>query len=354
MRSHVLMPWGALTVFVAVLTSPSLLGQTRAVGPTAAKNAPNASAWRPPRTPDDQPDLQGVWINNSATPLERPPELAGKPFLTDGEIAELRQREDRLFKDQDADFAGGDNFFLALLANPDHYKNPNATGGFDPTVERVLERRTSLIIDPPDGNIPWTPEGQQRQAAAVAFAQHPGAAGPEDLTNAMRCLTMGAPRLGGNYAVGQFGYYQILQTAGYVLLNLEWIHEVRIIPLDGRPHLPETLRQWDGDSRGHWEGNTLVVDTTNFSPKSFFQGSSDRLHLVERFTRVAPDRINYQITVDDPTTWTKPWTAEIHLEHSDDQIYEVACHEGNLPVVGDILAGARAQDKVPAEASPTR
>ena len=354
MRGHMRRRWGALTVLV-VLSSPAALlkGQTRS-GSDPAKPAPKAGAWRAPRTPDGQPDLQGVWINNSATPLERPPQLADKPFLTDDELAELQRRADRLFKQQDADAAGGDAFYLALLANPDSYKNPNATGGFDQTGGRVLERRTSLIVDPSDGRVPWTPDGQRRQAAALALAQHPGAAGPEDLTNAMQCLTFGVPRLAGNYATSQFGYYQIVQTAGYVVLSQEWIHEARIIPLDGRPHLPETLREWNGDSRGHFEGDTLVVDTTNFSQKSFFLGSSDRLHLVERFTRASPDRIDYKITVEDPTTWARPWSAEVHLEHTDDQMYEVACHEGNLAVVNGILGGARAQEAAAANVTPTR
>jgi hypothetical protein len=154
---------------------------------------------------------------------------------------------------------------------------------------------------------------------------------------------MGAPRLGGNYAVGQFGYYQILQTAGYVLLNLEWIHEVRIIPLDGRPHLPETLRQWDGDSRGHWEGNTLVVETTNFTDRTSFRGSSEHMHLIERFTRTGIDTMLYEFTVDDPETFTKPWTARIPMTMSKGPLFEYACHEGNYGLAGS-LAGARAQE----------
>jgi len=168
----------------------------------------------------------------------------------------------------------------------------------------------------------------------------PAPDGPEDLTNLMRCITYGTPRLGGAYTAGAFSYSQILQTPGYVILHMEFAHEARIIPLDGRPHLPENIRQWSGDSRGRWEGETLVVETTNFSPKSFFLGSRDRLYLVERFTRVAPDTIKYEITVSDATVWTRPWTAEILLAQKSDRLYEVACHEGNFAIVTDILSGA--------------
>jgi hypothetical protein len=337
-----LRPWVSLTVLVVALFGSHPLAQTRAPASPIPKRPTATKTWSPPRTPDGQPDLQGIWLNNSATPLERPPQLAGKPLLTDAEVAELQQRADRLFRNQDADAAGGDNFFLALLANPDHYTNPNATGG--QAVDRPLEHRTSLITDPMDGKIPWTPEGQQRQAAAIALTAHPTAADPEDLTNGIRCLTFGTPRIAGNYAVGNFGYVQIVQTSGYVVLSYEWTHEVRIIPLDRRPHLPETIREWRGDARGHWEADTLVVETGNFSSKSFFQGSSDRLHLVERFTRVAPDRLDYQVTFDDPTTWTRSWTALVHLAHRDENLYEVACHEGNLLVVKGVLDGARAKE----------
>src|SRR5439155_26917229 len=163
---------------------------------------------------------------------------------------------------------------------------------------------------------------QQRQAAAESRQRLP--AGPEDLSNALRCITFGVPRLGGNFGAGPYSYYQILQSPSYVVLIMEIIHEARIIPLDGRPHLSQSIRQWSGDSRGRWEGKTLVVDTTNFSTKSDFMGSSDHLHLVERFTRVAPDRVDYQIEVDDPTMWTKPWTAVIQLKQSDARLYEYA------------------------------
>jgi hypothetical protein len=305
-----------------------------AVAASAAKN------WTAPSTPDGQPDLQGVWLSNSATPLERPKALEGKPFLTDAEVAELKRRAARLFKEGDSDFASGDNAFLAAYANVEQYKNPNiSAGGASEMVDREFDNRTSLIVDPPDGKIPaLTPAGQRRVAAAEEAAKRP-ATRPEDLTNFIRCITFGVPRVGGNFGAGPYSYYQIFQTSGYVVLFTEMIHEARIIPLDGRPHLPQNIRQWSGDSRGRWEGKTLVVDTTNFSPKSYFMGSAENLHLVERFTRVAADTLNYTVTLDDPTTWTKPWTAVIRLKATQQNIYEFACHEGNYVSMVSMLSG---------------
>jgi hypothetical protein len=337
---------GAMATVTAVvwLAPVPVWGQTSASGAKAAQTTATKT-WTPPRTAGGQPDLQGVWLNNGATPLERPKALEGKQFLTDDEVTELKRRADRLFTGGISDIAGGDNPFLAALANPEIYKNPNgATGTSDEMIERVFDNRTSLISDPPDGKIPpLTPEAQQRQAAADLATRR--AAGPEDLSNVLRCITYGVPRLGGNFGAGIFGYYQIQQTPRHVVLITESIHEARIIPLDGRAHLPSGIRQWNGDPRGRWEGNTLVVETTNFSPRSYFMGSAENLRLVERFTRVAPDTIHYEIVLDDPTTWTKPWTAAIHLRQSRDEIYEFACHEGNYDVMRGVLAGARAEDR---------
>jgi len=334
-----------LAIVVVWLAPVFLFGQSRAAG---AKVKPDATKpWTAPHTPDGQPDLQGIWLNNDATPLERPKALEGKPFLTDEEVAELKKRAVRIFgSDANSDAAGGDNFFLALLANPDVYKNPNATGGFQGM--RAIDNRTSLIVDPPDGRIPpVTPEGRRRRLAADASAflaarAHPPA-GPEELSSFIRCITYGEPRLGGNAANNT--YYQIVQAPGYVVLVSELIHDARIIPLDGRPHLPQSIRHWHGDSRGRWEGSTLVVDTTNYSPKSNLLGSAENLHVVERFTRVAADRINYAITLTDPTTWERPWTAVVHLKRSNAIIYEYACPEGNEHVMTDILSGARAAER---------
>ena len=351
MSDRFLASLGALAIGVAVvlLAQVSVAGQANAAGEKAKKTAATKK-WTPPLTPDGQPDLQGVWLSNSATPLERPKALEGRQFLTDAEVTELKKRADRLFKSGNSDYAAGDNVFLAALANLEQYKSPTATHGSDNMVEREFDNRTSLIVGPPDGRIPpLTAEAQQRQAAEAARQRLP--AGPEDLNNGNRCITYGVPRLGGNFGAGPYSYYQILQTREYVVLIMEVIHDARIIPLNGRPHLPQSIRQWNGDSRGRWEGKTLVVDTTNFSPKSNFMGSAENLHLVERFTRVAPDTIHYEITLSDPTTWTKPWTAAIPLKRTQDAIYEFACHEGNHALMLGMLAGARAEEKAAEEAA---
>jgi hypothetical protein len=322
-----------------------------------------AQTWTPALTPDGQPDLQGVWSDTSATPLERPKALEGRALLTDTEVARLQARADRLFKNGSNDFVTGDNLFLAALADLETVQSPNATGSALNMVQREFDNRTSLITDPPDGRIPpVTPEGQRRQAANQAATlaipwqpgQNPSAAlrrlpaGPEDLSNLLRCISWGVPKIAGNFNYGS--HYQILQGPGYVVLLSEVNHEARIIPLNGRPHLPQTIRQVYGDPRGRWEGNTLVVDTTNFSPKSYFMGSAEHLHLIERFTRISADTINYEIAVDDPTTWTKPWRAMIRLRRTEDSLYESACHEGNHHVIRGILAAARSEEKSAAEA----
>jgi hypothetical protein len=324
---------------------------------STARQSPDASArqravsstgnWTPPLAADGHPDLQGVWLNNSATPLERPKALEGKPSLTDEEVSELRRRADRLFKNTNADFPAGDAVFLAALGDIERFTSTTATGTTSEMIEREFDNRTSLIIDPPDGRIPpLTPDGQQKRATAAA--RHRRLEGPEDLTHVERCLTYGVPRLSGtNTGAGPLGYYEIVQTASHVVLFLEAVHEARIIPLDGRSHLPASVRLWQGDSRGRWEKQSLVVDTTNFSSGSDFMGSSDHLHVVERLTRVAADRLEYQIAIDDPTTWTRPWTAMIRLKRSDAHLYEYACHEGNFHIVYDMLSAARAAEKMP-------
>jgi hypothetical protein len=312
--------------------------------------ATSIAAQTPGRTsplgPDGRPDLHGVWLNNSATPLERPKALEGRQLLTDDEVAELRRRADRLFKNTNADFAAGDAVYLAALADIDRFTSTTATGTTFEMIEREFDNRTSLIVDPPDGRIPaLTVLAQERKTTTDAIRRRPPE-GPEDLTHVERCLTYGIPRLSGsNTGAGPLGYYEIVQTPSYLVLFLEAVHEARIISLDGRPHLPPSVRQWAGDSRGRWEGKTLVVDTTNFSASSNFLGASDQLHLVERLTRVAPDRIDYEITIDDPTTWTKPWTAVIRLKRSTARLYEYACHEGNYEIMRGMFAAARARER---------
>jgi hypothetical protein len=330
-----------------------------AVAQTARRDQPasTAKSWTPSRTPDGQPDLEGVWADTRMTPLERPKALAGREFLTGEEVARLRQRAARYFGSASNDFIAGDNLFLMLLADFEIARNPNATGNALGMIAREIDNRTSLITDPPDGRLPpLTPAGLRRQAALQAsnlvIPFQPGVdlapterrlpASPEDLSNTLRCITWGVPKIAGN--ANYLSHYQIVQAPGYVVLLSEVNHEARIIPLDERAPLPSRLVQWNGDSRGRWEGTTLVVETTNFSPRSNFRGAADGLHLIERFTRTAADSLDYQITVSDPTTWTEPWTALVRLRRTDDRLYESACHEGNYVVIEGILGAARADE----------
>jgi hypothetical protein len=342
----------AVVIAVVSLAREPVAGQTASAVSKAKTPAPAAKKYTPPRTPDGQPDLQGVWANNNATPLERLTEFGDRAFLTDAEVARLQKRANEIFG-SGADAAFGDDFFKAALAEDSKAAASASFRSFDKItgnysaawlVERDFDRRTSLITNPSDGRVPpMTPEAQQREAAAGRRGPLGTFDGPEDRPLSERCITFGVP----DTLAGYNSYYQFVQTPGYVMMLSERIHDVRMIPLDGRPHLPSNVRLWLGDSRGHWEGDTLVVDTTNFSSKMNFRGSGENLHLVERFTRVGPTAINYEFTVEDPTTWTKPWTAMIPLKHTDDHIFEYACHEGNSALAG-VLAGARAEEKVAA------
>jgi len=285
-------------------------------------------------------DLQGVWLSNSATPLERPRALEGRAHLTDEEVAELQRRSTRLLQDGSNDFEAGDNAFLAALNNVQHYESPTSTDRNWAMVPRDFDNRTSLITGPPDGKLPPLTQEAQNKRARAAATRHP-VQGPEDLNSAERCLTFGVPRLGGNFGAGPYSYYQIIQAPGYVVFFMEAIHEVRIIPLYGRAHMPQGVRTWAGDSVGRWEGQTLVIDTTNLPLSNAFMGAGPNLHLIEKFTRVTADRLNYEVTVDDPDTWTSPWTAMIILKRSNDKMFEFACHEENVTTMKGMLQGGR-------------
>jgi hypothetical protein len=304
-----------------------------------------AKPWAPPRTPDGHPDLQGIWSNNSATPLERPLELAGRATLTDDEVAAMKKKAHELFGGN-GDAAFGDNVFLTVLANVQGRKTgfksvDGETGDYSSiwTVERDWDNRTSLVTDPPDGRIPaLTPEAQKRRDAIRTASQRP-AEGPEDRSLSERCLTFGAPQLTQGYQ----SYYQIMQAPRSVMVMTEMIHDARVIPTDNSPHPPASIQQWLGDSRGHWEGDKLVIDRTNFKPKAFMSISTEKLHVTERFSRTGPDTVQYEITVNDAGTWTKPWSVTMSLRRSDHPVYEYACHEGNKGLQG-ILAGARTDE----------
>ncbi|HYR92258.1 MAG TPA: hypothetical protein VE422_49900 [Terriglobia bacterium] len=322
----------------------ALLAASFAQAQTApAKTAAAPKKWTPPRTADGHPDLQGVWSNNNVTPLERPAALAGKPFLTDVEVAALKAKASDLFSG-DGDAAFGDDVFNAIVAGAQKFTSSDVTtGNYNQfwIADRDFDNRTSLITDPPDGRLPpLTLEAQKRRPTPQVDRTQRGTDGPEDRSLSERCITFGAPRIQAAYN----SYFQIFQTRDSVAILMETIHDARIIPLDGRPHVGQGIRQWLGDSVGHWENDTLVVDTTNYSSKSDFRGSHQNLHVVERFTRVSPNRIDYEITVNDPTTWTRPWSAMIPLKLSHEEIYEYACHEANEGMVG-ILSGARTLEK---------
>ncbi len=296
------------------------------------------------------PDMQGVWSNNNATPLERPKEFADHPVLTDAEVAAMRKKAAELF-DGHGDAAFGDTIFLSVWASVKggksgpHIKAANefdgGTGDYSSEwiVARDWDNRTALITDPPDGRIPpMTAEGTARRAASFSgMSRRAEKAADRPLSE--RCITFGSPQLTAGYQ----SYYQILQNPGAVIFLTEMIHDARVIPLDGRPHVPPTIQQWLGDSRGHWEGDTLVVDTTNYKPRAFMSSSSEKLHVTERFTRTSAETLKYEITIDDPGTWSKPWSIMVPLKRSSTPVYEYGCHEGNTGLAG-ILSGARAEE----------
>ena len=285
-------------------------------------------------TPWGDPDLQGVWSNLTPVPLERPAALANKPFFTEAEAAEAERN--------------------ALATTLKNVAPQVATSGefneiwLESGKGRVPRNRsTSLVIDPPDGRIPYTPEGRARweetpHLTTERITGHTLRADTwEDRALQERCITSDTAF----YANGFYNnYMQIVQAPGTIVIRLESMHDARVIPLDGRPPLSASIAQWTGDSRGRWEGNTLVVETTNFNSRRRFHGATENLKLVERFTRVDNDTIDYRLTVSDPQTFTQPWTLENSLWRTDEEIYEGGCHEGNIGLAG-ILAGARAQEK---------
>jgi len=300
-------------------------------GSTLAGQAPAGRGLA--RTPWGDPDLQGLWTNATITPFERPASLSGKEVLTEREAAEY---EKEALETRNADNrGGGTDADLGRAYNQFWY---------DRGTKVVGTRRTSLVVDPPDGRVPpLTPDAQQRAAARAEARRRSPADGPEDRSLAERCIlwpTAGPPMIPGGYN----NNYQILQAPGYVVILTEMIHDARIIPLDGRPHAPSGIRQWMGDSRGRWDGHTLVVTTTNFTDKTNIRGSGPNMRLVERFTRVDADTIDYQFTVDDPASFTRSWTAAIPMTKTEGPIFEYACHEGNYGMT-NLLRGARAQEK---------
>jgi hypothetical protein len=309
---------------------------------TAAKRAAPAEAtkWKALRTSDGQPDLQGFWTNTTFTPLERPKEVT-KEFYTREELLEILKRAAEVETDQTKPGTIPDVHYDFTQFGLDR-----SQGGM------AFNLRTSQIVDPPDGKIPpMTAEGRTRAAERAEARKRMG--GPTDAVQnqplGARCIFManaGPPLMAGAYN----NNYQIVQTPGYVMILSEMIHDARIIPLDGRPQLPQNVRQWMGSYRGHWEGETLVVATTNFTDRTAFQGSSEQMRLTEQFTRIDEDTIIYKFTVDDPATWTRPWSAEVPMKKTVGPLFEHACHEGNYGLY-NTLAGARAEERRPAQGS---
>jgi hypothetical protein len=324
---------------VTVLIAAASLSTIAVAGQSGSAANGAATTYTPPRTPDGQPDLQGFWTNAGYTPLERPDNVT-KEFFTPEEAAEF----ERTFVEYEAAQTVPGTI-------PDvHYDHTQF--GLDRSVAGYSSNvRTSLIVDPPNGKLPpLSAEGQRRAAERAEARKRMG--GPYDAHENMqlddRCIIMdrnGPPMMYGNYN----NTYQIIQAPGYAMILAEMLHDARIIPLDDRPALPSTVRQWTGVRRGRWEGDTLVVETTNLNGKNPFRGmSSEQMRVTERFTRVNDETIRYQFTVDDPGTWSSPWSGEMPMKKTIGPIFEHACHEGNYGMY-NILAGARAEEKKAAE-----
>jgi hypothetical protein len=309
----------------------SVVWLVAAVGCGGGGNTPNnAGGWAPPRTPWGEPDIQGQWNNQTSTPLQRPTSgpLAGKDTISEEEAETFEQAERRSF--DEAPRAGDPGTYNAFWRD-----------------EGKALTRTSLITDPPDGRVPpYTAEAQARLAAERAERSKRGPADSyTDLSLWTRCVSRGWNGIGSWYSSN----YQIFQSPGFVVVFQELIHEPRIISLDGRPRLPQGTMQWLGDSRGRWDDDTLVVETTNFDPRANFQGSRDTLRLIERYRLRDANNLDYEFTIDDPKTFTRPWTAARPMRRQTDgiSVFEYACHEGNYAMAG-ILRGARTEERAPA------
>ena len=321
-----------LVVVLCIAAADAALG----IRDLGAQSKTATAHWTQPRTSWGDPDLEGVWTsdNNFSIPLERPPEVADKEFLDGPELdAALAKRAQTIAAVAD----GG-----AVGAGPSHwYENLTARS-----------RRSSLIIDPKNGRLP--PLTAEARARAAADARARAGRGPadswEDRNLWDRCITVGLPAV--MFPTGYNNNIQILQAPGYVTITHEMMHDTRVIPLDGRPHLSPRIRQYMGDSRARWEGTTLVIDVTNFHPKADYRGSHETLHLIERYTRTGADQLQYKVTIDDPHTFERPWTAVLDLAPQK-EMFEYACHEGNRGLE-NILRAARFEEAHGRDAAPAR
>ena len=329
----------AVSALVVLVAQTPASGQTAPAATKAANGTAGAKkTWTPPHTPDGHPDLQGYWTNNTLTPLERPKELGAKEFYTEAELADL------IKKDQTR---------LALNEEEGRPTEPGTTADvhYDYTqfsldrgqAKLSWNRRTSMIVGERGTLPPMLPEASKRNADIAAKNRGHELDGPENISLSSRCIVVNqesVPMLSGGYN----NNLQLVQAAGVVAIMNEMNHSVRIVPIDGRQHVSARIRQFKGDSIGHWEGNTLVVDSTNFTARNPFHGSGDKLHVIERFTRVDADTIVYRFTVEDPETWDQPWTAETAWSKVDGPIFEYACHEGNYSL-RNTLHGARVAEE---------
>jgi hypothetical protein len=330
-----------LVAAVATAVTPVLVaGQS-----TTGQSAPRQSAAAPapdqvPMTPWGHPDLQGTWDYRSITPLERPARFGDRALLTEEEVKEMEERAAKRMDEPPPDDAPAGTIHAQYWTDPGRYVEDS--------------RRTSLIVDPPNGRVPpLTEEARSRQGGGRRGGAGPNRQGGRadswlDRSPLERCITWGLPTaiLPGLYN----NNIEIVQSPTEVAIIHEMVHDTRVIPLDGRPHLSAALGQWMGHSRAHWEGSTLVVETTNFSPKISYRGASPNLRLIERFTRMGPDRIEFALTVEDPSTWVAPWTARYSMRPSEGPLFEYACHEGNYGL-RNILEVARDEEKAAAEAA---
>jgi hypothetical protein len=279
-----------------------------------------------------RPDLQGMWLNDTATPLERPAAFADKAFVT---AEEAREYERGYLLDRTLAISLDKDFELDAAGDLDTYDPGHLLPG----------GRTSMVVDPADGRVPaLTPEGRQRLEERTEHLTQHYAENPEDLRNADRCLVVGNSSVPPMLPVFYNNLVQIVQTDDAVMILSEMIHDVRIIALNGRRHLPPAIRQWKGDSVGRWEGDTLVVDTTNFTDNTPLRGSSRSLHVIERFTPATRDTLTYRFTIDDPASFVRSWTAESLMTRTGDPMFEYACHEANYSMF-DVLRGARYREK---------
>jgi hypothetical protein len=352
MRSRSFLIALAVLIGVGSLLSPRILNRIRSAEPASAS----------PRTPWGHPDFQGIWDSKTITPLQRPDSFAGREFLTEQEAAALEKEAARHPGEAERAEAAAEAVAQGATPFMEDVVGSCLVAFNYPGRTVVATRRTSLIVDPPDGKVPYlksptpaaSPVPPQRTPVAPVLDNSGPSDNPEDRPAIERCLGVSLPCLG-----GLCPFSRIVQNRDYVSIYYEQGAGggiFRNIPIDGRPHLPGTTRQWLGHSVGRWEGTTLVVDTTNFTSQTSFRGSRENLHLVERFDRIAFDQIRYTVTVEDPTQFSKPWTLELIMRKADEQrneIYETACHEGNYSLTSS-LAGARALDREKTGPPPSR